>query len=168
MVDLLGAGLGIGLTVAIVMGVLALPLRWAKWVPLLIVPGLPWLISMSAHNGISGDPGRTDWRIFALYVGVGLCLSVPHILRFWGREPIWLALGLGQATMLLLLAIITFVDWLSLAILQSRGIAILETRNVWSVLFDLVLPVPLIMGFATPLALLAAIGLAWRRRSVGH
>ncbi|OLV20084.1 hypothetical protein BOO71_0000853 [Deinococcus marmoris] len=89
-------------------------------------------------------------------------------MRFWGREPIWLALGLGQAAMLLLLAVITFVDWLSLAILQSRRTAILETRNVWSVLFDLVLPMPVIMGLAAPLALLAAIGLVWRRRSVGH
>ncbi len=166
MVNFLGVGLGIGFTFAVVMGVLALPLRWARWLTALTVPGLPWLISVFAHNEVSGGPGAGDWRVFALYVGVGLCLAVPHLLRFRGRKPLWLALGLGQATMLLLLAVLTGGDGLSLVILQSQGTTILESRNFWSILFDLALPMPLFMTFSTPLALLLAAVLAWRRRSV--
>ncbi|CAM3287598.1 hypothetical protein DESA109040_06670 [Deinococcus saxicola] len=124
-----------------------------------------WLNSLSVHTSPDGDPGGVGWRTFAQYIGIGLLLAIPHLLHFRGWGPIWLGLGLGQSIPLLLAAI-TGVDRLSLLILELQGVRILESRNLWSILLDLVLPMPLVTVLTTPLALLLAAVLAWRRRSV--
>ncbi len=105
---ILGLLLGAGVSVGVLLSVMALPPGWARGVAVAALM-LAFLLGSVLFRGDSLE--RSFGAVYlAMGVLAAVVLALPHLLRSVGHGPIWVSLGLGVAALLSLIVAGVGVD----------------------------------------------------------
>ncbi len=156
---ILGLLLGAGVSVGVLLAMTALPVAWARGVAAVV--SLALLAVLGSVLFASDSMGRSFGAVY-LVVGLvaGAVLALPRLLRYAGQEPVWISLGLGVASVLLLIGVGVGVDSLLGAVLPQ------EPDPASGEYLKGVISHGLSNGLliASPVVVVVLAWLAWRRR----